>query len=810
MIRRLFSAAFILAILFAAAQGRSWAAPVQEETPQDLPRKNVPKDPKNLCEPSDSTVRRAAQAVLRDGLHPSAALPPVKSTGDILYYKLVSGRVGLLAVEEERLRAQGMLVLEKLPFHNYAEAYDEIHQSQLPVFISVDSILHALFASHQVILEKAERNLLMPLLVKILDSMAGALPSRRSLYPPEIAGDIDLYLALARSLLAGKPVQDTGPTNPAFQTIYSQVLEAKELKVIELFGRERMIDFSQFTPRGHYTDEVLSRYFRAAIWLSRLEFNLVSRSCRSSAPGNTVDPSETPREAVLALALADLAQAAQVLPSIDRLDAVWRIFAGKREDVSFGQLLTLKQKAGIGSLRGEGVYASLKSVLGDRYRRTVNFHPMPEGTRELPAICTFLGPRIVPDASIAATLVVPSVPDRHLAGTLDFAAVLGSPLAETLLKDEIVRYPQLKSRIESARTVLRSLPAAQDLYTAWLKALLTLGRPATGPQPRYAKGEAYAALRLNTMVSGFAELRHTAVLMAAQNYDIGGCRIPDGYVEGTPEFYQALLHYVDLAEQALKTIDPQNKLEAKTYFDRVRLYYNALMTLVRRQEAGLPPTEDGRRFLAMICEINPMTTGGGPASNTGWYFDLYFTRSEAFKDASLIVDLFTSTELRKVSYAGTCGTHLGLFLVDTAGPLRLMVGPVSEAFSVIAPLDRRLTDADIETAEGRSAPWRTAFAFPLPAEPDLSYNFGGSTVTFNSLSDLGEVEFALLDHNRSTSIPFHFKLGPGKNEFALWDKIRGFAIEMIYLRWKDFQVWKVYNNNEGTSLRLGRMKNETK
>jgi hypothetical protein len=139
-----------------------------------------------------------------------------------------------------------------------------------------------------------------------------------------------------------------------------------------------------------------------------------------------------------------------------------------------------------------------------------------------------------------------------------------------------------------------------------------------------------------------------------------------------------------------------------------------------------------------------------------------------------------------------------------------MVGPVSEAFSVVAPLDRRLTDADIETAEGRSAPWRPAFASPQPAEPDLSCAFDGQTVTFDSPSDLGEVEFALLDHNRSIPFQSKFKIGPGRKEFALGDKIMQFTAEMIYVRWKDFQAWKVYNGLEPASLRLGRKKNETK
>jgi hypothetical protein len=42
------------------------------------------------------------------------------------------------------------------------------------------------------------------------------------------------------------------------------------LATVTLFGRPRIIDFTQYGPRGHYsTDEAMQRYFRAAMWASR-------------------------------------------------------------------------------------------------------------------------------------------------------------------------------------------------------------------------------------------------------------------------------------------------------------------------------------------------------------------------------------------------------------------------------------------------------------------------------------------------------------------------------------------------------------
>jgi hypothetical protein len=45
---------------------------------------------------------------------------------------------------------------------------------------------------------------------------------------------------------------------------------------LTLFGVEREEDTSQFVPRGHYEDEAaLQNYFRAMIWLGRIDLRLI-------------------------------------------------------------------------------------------------------------------------------------------------------------------------------------------------------------------------------------------------------------------------------------------------------------------------------------------------------------------------------------------------------------------------------------------------------------------------------------------------------------------------------------------------------
>ena len=58
-----------------------------------------------------------------------------------------------------------------------------------------------------------------------------------------------------------------------------QAIENRRCIEFELFGKERVMDFSQFTPRGHYTRSVkLKKYFQCMMWLGRVDFRVAGSS----------------------------------------------------------------------------------------------------------------------------------------------------------------------------------------------------------------------------------------------------------------------------------------------------------------------------------------------------------------------------------------------------------------------------------------------------------------------------------------------------------------------------------------------------
>ena len=149
-----------------------------------------------------------------------------------------------------------------------------------------------------------------------------------------------------------------------------------------------------------------------------------------------------------------------------------------------------------------------------------------------------------------------------------------------------------------------------------------------------------------------------------------------------------------------------------------------LASIARDETSGRPLSEPQRRWLSMVAENIPTGGYGGdsgqPPKWTGWYFDMFEDREHgATKTTSFIADYFTLTNSGTVAYLGAEGPRLGVFVVDTNGEPRAMVGPVARGFEAYAPIEGRLTDASVfEGKLEKRAPWRTSYAVDRP-EPAL-------------------------------------------------------------------------------------------
>jgi hypothetical protein len=753
----------------------------EEDSSAGSPTPSVasPDNPQDSCALADSNIGAAEEAILAAAGASRASAPsrPWNHRTKPERFDVVDRRFHLDPNERALIDKNGFVVSGRLGFGTYSWALHELYESQVPIYVSADAIFHAVYASNDKLIAAIETTYVSPLLAEVLDSMRCALPDAASNYPPEVARDLDVYLAVARALLTSAPTKTVlgEPRDDAQAAdLVRRAVEAKALATIELFGRDRVVDFTQYTPRGHYVGD-RAPFFRAAMWLSRIELNLVSRSCRSSQPGIAPDPSETPREDIDALALADLADRAHATVSIDLLDRSWGLLAGKREDISLSQLQALRRRAGIDTLTLDAA-PKLRAAIGDAFQRTARLHYMPEGTTTLPAITTLLGPRVVPDATAARVVTDPEVQRRKLVHVADMAYALGQDRALVFLKDDLATFPDLRKQLEVARSIVSAPLPKEDLYSAWLGAIRDLAHRPLGHLPSFMSTEAFSDLRVDQTVAAFGQIRHNYVLIAGQAYDLGGCEVPDGWIDPVPDVYEALLDYAKRGDAMMRKLDPKDTLGARAYFARVDRVLRTLRVIATDELAGRALTDAERRFLSLVAENRPGGTGG-PPTYTGWYFDLFRDRiEEGLSDASFIADTFTSTDLGKIVYAGVKGVRLGVFVVDVGGPPRMMVGPVARGFEHLGPLEKRLDDEGGRALASVDEPWATSYTPERAAsEPPLligsdQIDPGGLTalkVRLRSTRDLGPITLELLDHHRLPYISRTVRVGTQETSFVL-------------------------------------------
>lgn len=783
--------------------------PAAEEEVGEEPRAK-PAPVRNACTVDGVNLAHEAAAILEahSGAKPVARVAWNHKTAPARLAE-VKRRFELDAGEIGRLYQTGVVAPARLEQPSYAYAYHEIFQSQLPVYVTADSLFHAVFASHDAIVEALEKKSIAPDLGAALAKMHCALVGASADYPEDTARDLDLYLTVARSLLDENRVHsargDAGVEREA-DAILGWIEAAKEVKAIEVFGRVRLVDFTQFQPRGHYAKEGyegedLQRYFRAAMWASRVELNVVSRGSRSSAPGPEPDGRETPREAIDALALANLVGRSGAGAQLGRVERAWTMLAGKREDVTVAQMAELRKTAGIGSLREASAFAKLKAAIGERFGRTTRLHPMPEGSGALPVIATLIGPRVVADATALMPVVHGAVANRKMVQSADVAYSFGLDHAKRYLAGDLTRFPGLAEGLEAARAIASKAPDGPDLYAAWYAAIRALGKKPDGALPSFLASEVGDDLRMNTVTAAFGQLKHNYVLMAGQPYSEFGCEIPDGYVEPAPAAYDALIAYAERGAALASELDAEGW--TKAYFDRLAATLRVLRAIVDDELANRPLSAVQKQWLGMVAELGvdkTVETTGYPPTYAGWYLDLFpDAERDGMRGAGFVADYFTSAE-EGIAYVGASAPRMAIFVVDTGGAPRAFVGPIARGYEVHTPLTTRLTDDTAAQLTAVEEPWAASYTVAVKAAaPRLRVHLDRETgtLTLTAPAALGAATIKALDHHRVAIAQQRVTIGEGETEVRFGKRAKIGAVYVQIGAWRDWVVGDSYDEING-------------
>jgi hypothetical protein len=609
-----------------------------------------------------------------------------------------TGGQGLTAWQEDGYRQNGFVILEDQKHDSFALALSDIYFSDLPVYIAADALLDALHLSFDELLKTVEEKLLVEKLDSMLSRLEGGIPALE-----QRSGGIDartdldnvaFWVCAARSLLRGEKQACARPVDAIVNEFLGYVA-SEGLVHIEVFGvpanPDEPEDFSQFKPRGHYTQSPqLERYFRAMMWVERIGMRFA----------------ECPSHAAVAYLIARGLVDTGAIDDWKAIDDVVSLFVGLSDSLDPRGLLAVADQAGLGSVadlydseRFLGfVRAALESGAGEQRIRSQVLASNPsyiDGFTPLPPMFHVMGQRFIVDSFVFSNVVHDRAPRRPFPSTLDALFVLGNRAVVPLLGAELETW-SYHPHLAALDHIVAGYPPdfwRANLYNVWLTALRSLDADTTGPRyPPAMRTRAWERKTLNTQLGSWAQLRHDTILYAKHSYTSDGCDYPDGWVDPYPDLYEALASFADLAQERFADL---GLLELDrgiaSYLGNLKAHSLMLAGIARSELEGAQLSGEQKVFLESVIKKRQPLCFFLP---DGWYSELVFHFRQASLDfAPTIADVHTCVGDICPAFTLEVGTgkpNLMLISVHNECGTRSYIGPVFSYYEFRS--DRRWND----------------------------------------------------------------------------------------------------------------------
>jgi uncharacterized protein DUF3160 len=658
------------------------------------------------------------------------------------YLDSLSALFGLTPQEHDLLLQHGFMVTERQTFDSYGTMLHILWRHDMPLFITTDSILHALHRSYDNLLVLVESQYIATELGKALDELAAAWPTLWTRYPyPQMIvhiNDLDVYLTVARSLLSGATVPSQGGNDAVVNEILTRV-DGLQPSSYPLFNdTPRLVDWSQFEPRGHYADsETLSRYFRAMMWLGRTEFRL------TIPPGENA-PASVDREIMDAFLLSELVSGNAAEARLASIDGIIGSLVGPSDNVTLPEMARLKEAAQVQSsdqLLDSAVMQRAKAELatGNYSAQSILSQiliqdPLNPQSLDPPYAFLLMGQRFLLDSYVMGQVVYDRIHFeggtifRELPSPLDVLYALGNDDVLPLLRPELDAY-HYGTNLEALRYLVDAYDPSfwkGSLYNVWLAAIRTLSQSGRAEGvPAFMKTGAWQQEKMTTQLASWAELRHDNLLYGKQSYTGGfTCTYPSVYVEPIPDFYARLYEFAETAGPLLSSVPLSTYYHSKimTYFSHMADTMGKLEAIARKELDDVPLTSDEETFLrSTLC----LGSGGCASVENGWYRDLYFDTGDypTLVQNMVIADVHTAPTdasgamVGHVLHVGTSKPKLGIFLAMLpGGTLTAYAGAVASFHEYVTVGFKRLTDAEWKTTVQQSPPLAPEWAHAYLAD----------------------------------------------------------------------------------------------
>jgi hypothetical protein len=627
--------------------------------------------------------------------------------GILQTYPMIDSQMG--AFEEN-----GFVILKDQKYATFFQALDRVFNDYLPVYISADTLLDALHLSFDDALRTVEEELLIGKLDQMLTKMESGIEGlRRYAGAADIEIDLDrvaFWICAARSLLHGEK-------SPCLRGVDEQVDEflgyvaSESIVGLELFGiscdqvgKPLLEDFSQFKPRGHYTQsERLEHYFRAMMWVQRIGMRFAQSEEHA---------------AVAYLLTRDLLDT-RAIAEWETINGVVELFVGNFDSLGPQGLADLVQSAGIagvGDLYNKGsfdafVKAALESGAGRQLINSQILSADPsyvDGFTPTPPVYNLMGQRFIVDSFIFSNAVNDKVPGRPLPSPLDAWFVLGNRATLPLLSGELETW-KYQSNLAAMDWIVSRYPEdfwKQNLYNIWLSTLQALSADTTrAPYPSVMQTKEWDQKCLHTQLASWAQLRHDTILYAKQSYEGGDCDYPEGWVDPYPKLYQSLTQF---AQRAIPWFEARGLFDLpsgpllRRWLHGLESHSQTLAGIAQAELDGLTLTEEQAAFLKGTLKWLPTCQPhSGCFPYNGWYLDLVFGFIDWPSFKPTIADIHTCPAgpicaNTQVLHVGVGHVNLMLLSVKTDCALRAYVGPVFSYHEFVRQGDppQRLNDEE--------------------------------------------------------------------------------------------------------------------
>ncbi len=639
---------------------------------------------------------------------------------------------------EKALASNGFVAVGNSRVETFATSYLDIYTKHLPVLITADSLLYALHQSYDSMLLDFEVQVLIPASERLLAAMHQQLTKDLAGLPAGLRPaslDLDVYLAVARSLLGGSKVAVVSGDAAAQAKVTEILAAAAALQPAELslFGVTGTHDMSQMRPRGHYADDpTLQQYFRAMMWLGRTELAMVTFDRARKSTFN--------RRGLEAALLANLllkASGAEV--DWTQIDEVLGLLVGEHDSMTPSEMGKFMDDAGIHSA-AELAKASDEQLFGALMRKAygsqrimsqvISSDPT-DPQVALARVYLLMGQRFTLDSHILNNVTYDRIQDlrtgkkatRMLPSELDVQFVLGNNAAARYLRPEIDQYGY-QGVLHEMRFLVDAHPPSfwdANLYHGWLAAIRALNdRSDFERWPEAMRTAAWADKGLNTQAAAWAELRHDTLLYVKQSYSMSvSCEYPDAYVEPVPKFYARLAKLGKLGTATLKELgaSAMSMPMAGQFFAELSASASMLEGIARKELAGTKLGKAESDFLKAAIEMEMV--GCGQVQYDGWYGRLFYNPQKIAEFTPTIADVHTAptdeagNPTGSVLHVATGRPMLMVFTLEDCSGVKAYVGPVSSYYSVVTEKFQRKTDEEwaqmLEQGQMKRPAWTASF-----------------------------------------------------------------------------------------------------